>query len=106
MKEIALKTIGAPLWAKIRNELAQINERIDDLESITFVVVDELPSASADTMDKIYFAPSEPGSDTYDEYVTKAEEEGGTTTYSWQKINVTGDVLVSITQEEFDEIFN
>lgn len=54
-------------------------------------VVDKLPTASADTMDKIYFvAYTDGGQDGYNKFIT---DESGTTekSYTWRKIGSTTD---------------
>ena len=65
----------------------QVDDLIAAVHQFEFVVADELPEASADTMYKIYLIPAD-GADTdnvKDEYVT-IEEEG---VYSWEMIGTT-----------------
>ena len=115
MKSIELKTIGAPLWARLRKDIAALNDRIDHLHEFTYVLADSLPTASADTMYTIYFVPADnPGEDNYmEEFITTADTSTTPTTYAWEKIGSTtvdldniSDVLVGITPEEFNAIFN
>ena len=108
MKSMELKTIGAPLWARIRKDIALLNERIDNIHQFTYVVADSLPTPSADTMYIIYFvpAPDQADEDAMEEWVTVADTSTTPTTYKWERVGNISDVLISITQDEFDEIFN
>ena len=106
MESAELKTIGAPLWAGIRKALADLRARVDNIHDFTYVYVDSLPTASEDTMNKLYFVPDEAQTDSVNEWITIADTSTSPTSYSWQKVGATGDVLVGITQEEFNAIFN
>lgn len=66
-----------------------VDTAISGISQFQYEVVESLPSASADTMGKIYLVPhSHSSDDGYDEYITL---ESGTTTktYSWEKIGNT-----------------
>ena len=70
---------------------AEVQQLIDAVKQFTYVSVAELPTASADTMNKIYLVPST-NPDTKnvkDEYITIAVTDQGTTTYSWEQIGST-----------------
>lgn len=79
-----------------------------------FVVVSTLPTASADTMGKIYLVPNAgSGTNAKDEYVTIRSGSAGSYTYSWElfgttQIDLTGYVkesdLVAITNAEIETI--
>lgn len=51
----------------------------------TYVVADTLPTASADTLNKIYLVPVEQGSSTRNQWLT-VEDDGS---YSWELIGTT-----------------
>jgi len=70
----------------------EVNNLISQAVSGAFVVVNTLPTASADTMNKIYLVPksSGSGSNLKDEYIT-VNNNG---TYSWELI---GDTAVDLT---------
>lgn len=66
-----------------------VDTAISGISQFQYEVVESLPTASADTMGKIYLVPhSHSSDDGYDEYITL---ESGTTTktYSWEKIGNT-----------------
>lgn len=65
----------------------QVDDLIAAVHQFEFVVADTLPTASADTMNKIYLIPAgDSEEDNYkDEYVTILEEG----VYSWEKIGST-----------------
>ena len=73
----------------------EVQQLIAAVKQFTYEVVNELPTASASTMNKIYLVPSsDPGTlNVKDEYITIATEteEGGqtVTTYSWELIGST-----------------
>jgi len=70
---------------------AEVQQLIDAVKQFTYQSVAELPTASADTMNKIYLVPST-NPDTKnvkDEYITIAVTDQGTTTYSWEQIGST-----------------
>ena len=70
---------------------AEVNQLIAAVKQFTYVSVSELPTASADTMNKIYLVPStNPGTQNVkDEYITISVTDQGTTTYSWECIGST-----------------
>ena len=70
---------------------AEVQQLIDAVKQFTYVSVAELPTASADTMNKIYLVPSaNPQTrNIKDEYITIAVTDQGTTTYSWELIGTT-----------------
>jgi hypothetical protein len=114
MKEIGTKTIGAPVWAMILQKLTALEQKVDSRPPFVYEVVNSLPTASASTMNKLYFVPANnPGeANIKDEYITVATTSGNTTTYSWEKVGSTAvdvedvaDVLTGIEEEELNEIF-
>ena len=70
---------------------AEVQQLIDAVKQFTYVSVAELPTASADTMNKIYLVPSTnpKTKNVKDEYITIAVTDQGTTTYSWEQIGTT-----------------
>ena len=71
-----------------KNEVDQLIAAINQFELVS---VQTLPTASADTMGKLYFVPSsDPKTQNVkDEYITLAVTENDTTTYSWELIGST-----------------
>lgn len=69
----------------------EVNTLLNAIKQFTYVLVQTLPTASADTMNKIYLVPSsDPQTQNVkDEYITIATENGGTTTYAWEQIGST-----------------
>ena len=69
----------------------EVQQLIDAVKQFTYVSVAELPTASADTMNKIYLVPSTnpETKNVKDEYITIAVTDQGTTTYSWEQIGST-----------------
>ena len=69
----------------------EVNALIAAIQQFQYVSVTTLPTASADTMNKIYLIPStNPGTQNVkDEYITIAVTDQGTTTYSWEVIGST-----------------
>lgn len=69
----------------------EVNALIAAIQQFQYVSVTTLPTASADTMNKIYLVPStNPGTQNVkDEYITIAVTDQGTTTYSWEVIGST-----------------
>jgi len=70
---------------------AEVQQLIDAVKQFTYVSVAELPTASADTMNKIYLVPSTnpETKNVKDEYITISATDQGTTTYSWEQIGST-----------------
>ena len=70
---------------------AEVNQLIAAVQQFTYQSVTTLPTASADTMNKIYLVPSTnpETKNVKDEYITIAVTDQGTTTYSWEQIGST-----------------
>ena len=70
---------------------AEVQQLIDAVKQFTYQSVSTLPTASADTMNKIYLVPStNPETrNVKDEFITIAVTDQGTTTYSWEQIGST-----------------
>ena len=70
---------------------AEVQQLIDAVKQFTYVSVAELPTASADTMNKIYLVPSASPQtrNVKDEFITISVTDQGTTTYSWERIGST-----------------
>ena len=70
---------------------AEVNQLIAAVKQFTYVSVAELPTASAETMNKIYLVPStNPQTrNVKDEFITISVTDQGTTTYSWEQIGST-----------------
>ena len=70
---------------------AEINQLIAAVQQFTYQSVAELPTASADTMNKIYLVPSTnpETKNVKDEYITITVTDQGTTTYLWEQIGST-----------------
>lgn len=81
----------------VENKITELQQEIETVSKLVLEVVDELPTASADTMDKIYLIPcEEPGSqDSKDEYITVRAGDEGAYTYTWEKI---GNTKVDLSQ--------
>ena len=62
-----------------------INSTISDLKGIKFIeITNDKGTASADTMNKLYIVSE---NSKVNIYYTKATQSGGTTTYSWEKMD-------------------
>jgi hypothetical protein len=70
---------------------AEVNQLIAAVQQFTYVSVAELPTASAETMNKIYLVPSTnpQQQNVKDEFITVSVTDQGTTTYSWEQIGTT-----------------
>ena len=70
---------------------AEVQQLIDAVKQFTYMSVAELPTASADTMNKIYLVPSTnpETKNVKDEFITISVTDQGTTTYSWEQIGST-----------------
>jgi hypothetical protein len=70
---------------------SEVDQLIAAINQFEFVSVQTLPTASADTMGKLYLVPSaDPKTQNVkDEYITLAVTEQDTTTYSWECIGST-----------------
>ena len=82
----------------VSQAVTKIDSRITALEELpTYDVVvlgpsENLPTASADTMHKIYLKPlsgTQPQGDIYEEYITVRSGSEGSYTYSWEKLGTT-----------------
>lgn len=87
----------------------EVDGMIAAIKQLEIVVADELPTASADTMDKIYLIPSSDAGaqDSKDEYLTIRSGEEGAYTYSWEKIgNTRVDLSNYYTKTEVDTMLS
>jgi hypothetical protein len=68
-----------------------VQQLVDAVKQFTYVSVAELPTASAETMNKIYLVPTTnpQTQNVKDEYITISVTDQGTTTYSWEQIGST-----------------
>ena len=88
---------------------AEVQQLIDAVKQFTYVSVAELPTASADTMNKIYLVPSTnpQTKNVKDEFITIAVTDQGTTTYSWEQIGSTEiDLSGYYTSQQTDAAIN
>lgn len=83
----------------VDGKIDTVNQRIDALQSVSFVKVDTLPTASAQTLGKIYLVPADNAEapNIYNEYIT-IEENG---VYSWEiigntEIDLSGKTAVTV----------
>ena len=69
----------------------EVQQLIDTVKQFVYVSAAELPTASADTMNKIYLIPSAnpQQQNVKDEFITIATTEQGLTTYAWEQIGST-----------------
>ena len=69
----------------------EVDAMVAAIQQFRLVSVAQLPTASADTLNKIYLVPSAnpQTSNTKDEYITLVVDEQGTVTYSWECIGST-----------------
>ena len=76
--------------------------------TLPLIPVDVLPTASAETMNKIYLLAKEgSGTDVKDEYITYTDTEGGETVYLWEKIGDTSvDLSGYYTKSETDTLLS
>ena len=76
---------------------------------VNALIVAELPTASAETMNKIYLVPSTnpQTKNVKDEYITISTTDQGTTTYSWEQIGTTTiDLSGYYTSQQTDAAIN
>ena len=88
---------------------SEVNALIAAVQQFTYVSVAELPTASADTMNKIYLVPSTnpQTKNVKDEFITIAVTDQGTTTYSWEQIGSTEiDLSGYYTSQQTDAAIN
>ena len=79
-----------------------VNSKLGTLSSLEFIeVVSTLPTAGAETMNKIYVIKSTSGKDdNYDEYITIRSGSNGNYTYAFEKIGSTTLDLTNYVQKE------
>ena len=77
--------------AHIDASVAALEQEIQTMGGIDFVVVDTLPTASADTLKKIYLVPSQSATtgNAKDEYVTIDNGQEADPRYTWELIGTT-----------------
>ena len=88
---------------------SEVNALIASVQQFTYVSVAELPTASAETMNKIYLVPSTnpQTKNVKDEYITISTTDQGTTTYSWEQIGTTTiDLSGYYTSQQTDAAIN
>ena len=88
---------------------SEVNALIAAVQQFTYQSVAELPTASADTMNKIYLVPSTnpQTKNVKDEFITIAVTDQGTTTYSWEQIgSTTIDLSGYYTSQQTDAAIN
>ncbi len=85
----------------VQNQIDSINERITTLHNNAFVIVNELPTASQETLGKIYLIPQilPNKNSVYDEFITISD----TDTYSWEKI---GSTEINLENLSYDNLLN
>ena len=91
--------------AYIDASVAALEQEIASMTGIDIVAVDVLPTASADTLRKIYLVPSaDPQTmNAKDEYITLDKGEGADPRYVWEKIGTTDiDLSNYYTKSEVD----
>lgn len=85
--------VGSTLYNVKDTEARTRLEALDALvqSGVQIVIAESLPTASADTMGKIYFIPHthEGSNDIYDEYLTFNAGSEGEPNYKWEKIGNT-----------------
>lgn len=100
-----LAALGTAAWRAVTTEIsdgngkiadaatvkAYVDAQVDAIPSFDVVVVEELPTASADTFHKIYLMAQSRTATTniYDEYITIRSGSTGSYSYSWEKIGST-----------------
>lgn len=88
-------------WNSLVYHVKNIKAVVDTIDSINVfepVYADELPTASESTMGKLYFVPSEDGSDTKEMYVTI--NDGGV--YKWLSLGTSDISVAALTEQEID----
>lgn len=95
IKNFITKAVNDLLYYYTKSETytkTEVDNLIAAIKQFNILAVPVLPTASADTMGTLYLVPSEDQSEPNnikDEYITLSKTEGGTTTYSWEKIGTT-----------------
>ena len=95
IKNFITKAVNDLLYYYTKSETytkAEVDNLIAAIKQFNILAVPVLPQPSADTMGTLYLVPAEDQSEptnVKDEYITLSKTEGGTTTYSWEKIGTT-----------------
>lgn len=89
--DVSIADSGSKFTAtNVEDALAELKGDIAAINNFDYVVASELPTASADTLYKIYLIPQDPATstpDVYNEYITIAS--GSPATYSWELFGTT-----------------
>ena len=88
------KSVNDLLYYYLKSETytkAEVDQLISAIGQLSYVVADSLPTASADTMYKIYLVPSSDPkvANVKDEYITIVVTSGASSEYRWEKIGST-----------------
>ena len=95
IKNFITKAVNDLLYYYTKSETytkTEVDNLIAAIKQFNIIAVPVLPTPSADTMGTLYLVPAEDQSEpnnVKDEYITLSKTEGGTTTYSWEKIGTT-----------------
>lgn len=95
IKNFITKAVNDLLYYYTKSETytkTEVDNLIAAIKQFNILAVPILPEPSADTMGTLYLVPAEDQSEptnVKDEYITLSKIEGGTTTYSWEKIGTT-----------------
>lgn len=95
IKNFITKAVNDLLYYYTKSETytkMEVDNLIAAIKQFNILAVPVLPQPSADTMGTLYLVPAEDQSEptnVKDEYITLSKTEGGTTTYSWEKIGTT-----------------
>ena len=95
IKNFITKAVNDLLYYYTKSETytkMEVDNLIASIKQFNILAVPVLPEPSADTMGTLYLVPAEDQSEptnVKDEYITLSKTEGGTTTYSWEKIGTT-----------------
>ena len=95
IKNFITKAVNDLLYYYTKSETytkMEVDNLIAAIKQFNILAVPVLPEPSADTMGTLYLVPAEDQSEptnVKDEYITLSKTEGGTTTYSWEKIGTT-----------------
>jgi hypothetical protein len=95
IKNFITKAVNDLLYYYTKSETytkMEVDNLIAAIKQFNILAVPVLPVPSADTIGTLYLVPAEDQSEptnVKDEYITLSKTEGGTTTYSWEKIGTT-----------------
>ena len=95
IKDFITKAVNDLLYYYTKSETytkTEVDNLIAAIKQFNILAVPVLPVPSADTMGTLYLVPAEDQSEptnVKDEYITLSKTEGGTTTYSWEKVGTT-----------------